>query len=214
MLHTNLLPKRVVSILRNNNRPLPFKAAKRISEKEGYLLISNRLADALLHSYMRASLPVIFWTGTIVAYPASGTPFKSFICYTDPHSKTKYVLDVPNRFVGRENCALVMMPDAYLLGPNGRKFTEYFALSEPIIVPHFPNTGVGSFGSHGLTQIPVENGEGKKRELWRALSSEYVGPVVRMHANHEGENWRDNIYICLPPSKPLPVVVEKIKDVA
>ena len=200
-------------ILRTAEHPLSFKNAKRISEKEGCRLISNRLADTLLHSYMRMSLPTIFWTGTIVAYPRLSEPFGPTVNYQDSHSGTKYLLEVPSSFVGRRNCALVMMPDTYALADNGKKFREYFALVEPVLVPYFPNIGVGSFGSHKVTRIPVENGVGKERELWRTMSSEYVGPVVRMHADHEGENWRDNVYICLPHSKPLPVVAEDIRNV-
>jgi len=200
--------ERRVKIFRNKDAPLPFKKAKRLAEKEGYRLISNRLADSLLHSYMRTQLPTIFWSGTVVAYPKMGEGFKHIVKYTDPISKTNYILEVPGRFVGLKNCALVMLPGTYTLGDTGRKYREYFAQTDLRLLNAFPNITVGSFPIHHELQIPVENGRGIERELWRS-PQEYVGPVVRMHAEHEGENWRDNVYICLPPSKPLPVVVEE-----
>ena len=208
--------ERRVEIYRTARNPLPylpFKCAKRRAEKNGFQLISNRLADALLHSYLRTQLPVVFWTGTIVAYPKLGEALRKVMLYKDPFSRTNYVLDIPGRFVGRENCALVMLPGTYTLGDTGRKYREYFAIEEPRLTSHFPNELVGSFPIHRELRIPVESGTGIERELWRC-PCEYIGPVVRMHADHEGENWRDNVYICLPPSKPLPAVVEKLDKAA
>jgi len=205
----NLHQERRVRLLRGPDQPLPFKKAKRLAESKGCRLISNRVADSLLHSYMRLSIPEIFWTGTIVAYPRTGEPFPPILQYNDSGSGTVYIFEIPKRFRGKKDSALVMFPDGYTIGDNGRKFREYAPLVEPVLMEGFPTTPVGAFGIHPITQLPVENGTGIERELWRTMG-QYIGPVVRMHADHEGENWRDNVYICLPPSRLLPVIVEEI----
>ena len=81
----------------------PFLDSLKVKQR----MISNRAADKLLVEARMGKENSPFWTKTIVAYPASGETFGSFVVYKDPRDGKRYRLDCRD-FKGEGNIALLV----------------------------------------------------------------------------------------------------------
>lgn len=151
-----------------------FEEALSLSRGRGLRLISSDFANRVL--YQRegwldnpSAWPV--WTGTVVAFPPSGEPFREHVLWTS--GGTSYAMDT-KKYAGLKGSALVMESGAYdLLAP--REGVRIFEPREkPRVVERFPQEsrwcGLGPCG------IPAENGKADVM-LWRS-SEERVIPVA------------------------------------
>ena len=185
-------PEDVMNMITVYNGLNVFEALA-LANREGALIVPNSIHDRIL---TETNNPVFFknsfvWTGTLVIYEAPGRVFGETLIYAWEQNNVQYSIsfNVPDKFRGRKDCALVVQhPDFDLLptGPNSYRLnvTDVNMLH---LIEKFPSTG-GTYPYEEQFRIPVQStsSSNDQRWFWCVVGSCYIGLVVR---------GGDNVYV-------------------
>ena len=130
------------------------------------------------------------WTGTLGAYGKPGKKLEKFISYTDSETKITYTFEVPAKFVGAKDIALVTN---HMVDAQGRPLFEHIEKgsndvlvkvhdeSKIQVVDSFPRSdGWYLAESNGIpTGNQVNSSNPDARYLWQVDGGSYVGLAAR-----------------------------------
>jgi hypothetical protein len=131
-----------IEILKKYNEGVTFIEALKLAE--GKRLISNKEADAILQDeqeYEKYKDLFYCWTGTLLIYEAPSKPFgdKPFGEFVKD-SSTGWIIDVPKRYQGKKDCALIIEHPHFKIQKG--KYDMTFIMpdkdSNLIMLPEFP----------------------------------------------------------------------------
>ncbi|HSB46393.1 MAG TPA: hypothetical protein VLD37_00130 [Candidatus Bilamarchaeum sp.] len=188
---------------------MAFADALEAATDTGCSLISSRLAYNVLYkknAWRDNASAWPLWTGTVLAFPASGMPIGDSIEWED--KGTRYFIGTKS-FRGLKGAALMLESGSYALVRDGS--TEVFLPSRaPLIARGFPQTS-GWFGVEELTGLPSEDGPATVR-----FSRTTEGRVIPVAADYyyvfEGKRHGHAMSLHIPPSSKLGVLVSQVSE--
>lgn len=174
------------TIVRTKSNGVDFYSAQyRIKERPGLRFITNKEMDAILNGgqleEFRSALPA--WVGTGAFYEAPGKEIGSTIEYKSCNNG-KVVVEVPKKFQGMKDTALVLEHPEYTLekGANGLYVFKIHQPDKIQVVENFPDWD-GYHNVHERTGIPIRREvsayNAAARYLWRQDNLPWVGPLAR-----------------------------------
>ncbi|NYZ73836.1 hypothetical protein H0O00_01715 [Candidatus Micrarchaeota archaeon] len=205
------------------HKDLNIFEALELAKKQGKLIVPNDVHDRIL---VETDKSYTAWTGTAVIYEAPNVPFTDNVSYAWEDGKMQYSIsfDVPQQFIGKRNCALVVEhPDFEIrriskdmaeghndfeLIPLGNNNFQLKAAEESVsLLEQFPKKNV--FGQRYRCdrkfRIPIDDPKEHNRStryLFRH-NAECVDFISRNTAGYEGRRF----VTFQPPSTGLGVAV-------
>ena len=190
------------------HRDLTVFEALALAQKEGRLIIPNDIHDGILtkiddRTFINQNYPV--WTGTFVIYEAPDKKLGKNVIFSWKDNKVEYSIsfEVPKKFRGKSNCALVVEhPDFDLIDLGNNKYELKITDEKVHQIQDFPKSD-GWYMPNAETGIPhgeAVKGSSDSRYLWRLEDSSYLGPVARV-------SYGRDVYLYYWPSNGLGVAL-------
>jgi hypothetical protein len=144
------------------------------------LLIDSALVESQRWRAVESGLSC--WTGTMAAYEAPNVPFGPYVEFTDPATGLRYVLKVPEKYMGVKNGVLVAEHPYFTIDAQGNDRIVHAARLD--LIERFPSETMGWYLTDPQHGIPF--GDQVDRNLPGARYPWRVGKRVGLIARDSG----------------------------
>jgi hypothetical protein len=211
-------PIQLTTLKELNSFPETYRYAMGLLNSKSFFRLPNNLeADRVLNDnngYVFTK-PEIFWLGTGLIYEAPEKEFKSNVEYVFGQGKWRFIAEIPKRFQGKKDTALVIEQpfweidwnsNVYSFKSNPKHMTAVEAFPvESMWALTDPNTGIPSGA-----KMTRENMNA--RYLLRNEGLPWVGSLVRGTSDLYGINMRRTIIASHEPNETCSVFVVNTRN--
>jgi hypothetical protein len=188
----SMTPEQALQVIEFHEGLNAFEALE-LAKKQGKVIVPNDVHDRI---FTETDKVYRAWTGTAVIYEKPDAPFKDKVVYAWKHGGMQYFVtfNVPQQFIGKTNCALVVEhPDFDLVSLGDNNFRLKADEGSLNLIEHFPKETHMWYAYDKKFRIPTgnpRNAEESRRRLWRT-DGEHVGLVARVNDYNLGYGRED-----------------------
>ncbi|NYZ74496.1 hypothetical protein H0O00_05105 [Candidatus Micrarchaeota archaeon] len=175
----SMTPEQALQVIEFHKDLNAFQALD-LAKREKKLIVPNDVHDRIL---TETDKKYTVWTGTLVIYEAPDKSFGEKVVFDSEFNKPYTVsFEVPEKFRGKRNCALVVEhPDFEFVYSGNNRFELKTAEGHVSLLEYFPKASKEWYEYDERFRIPV--GEPKRinrslRRLYRNYA-EYIGSLLR-----------------------------------
>lgn len=188
-----------------------------LAKRQGRIIVPHIVHDRILTQTKEdesGDVNYAVWTGTVVIYPENGKPFGERVvhCWTEEHKAISHSisLDIPARFRGKTDSALVIEHPDFDLKPEQLRENAYLLIADEGSIhlhERFPAVD-GEYAFDERYVIPAGSSVAENRDTSRTLRRQdgpYIGFVLR--SSFSVADLTRRVVISDPPSNAVSVAL-------